>query len=152
MSRKAPKPRIAWQDRYERPALDDLLSPLLRHHAQLIAQARDAILALDGTRESIGWQGVSWRWALTFSTEADSRFAYIIPQPGKPILALPLQSDSLSSLPLAKLSRAVRDAIQLASRVGDACWPQWELTSKSQVDEILQIVRRKHEMILSATA
>src|SRR4051812_49978291 len=136
MSRKAPPPRIAWQERFERPGLDDLLDGLLRQHYHLIAAARDALLSLDGIQETILWQGVAWRWTLTYAVGPDPRpWAYIVPQPGKPSLALPIQTDLLPAFPTAKLSRPVRESIQLASRVGDACWPQWELTSKTQLRE-----------------
>jgi hypothetical protein len=154
MPRKPLKTRIPWEDRFERPDLARLTSGLLRQQAQLILHARDAMLSMGSVGDSIVWLGIPWRWALAFAIDGDRErpWAYIIPQPGKPVLALPLSTDMLAAIDVRKLSRTVRDGLLQASRVGDGYWPQWALTSRPQLDEILQIVRRKHELMLSATA
>jgi hypothetical protein len=154
MPRKPLKPRIPWEDRFQRPDLDQLASGLFRQQAQLVLHARDAMLSMESVGDSIVWLGIPWRWALAFAIDGDTQrpWAYIIPQPGKPVLALPLTSEMVAALDVRKLSRIVRDGILNASRVGDGYWPQWALTSRPQLDEILQIVRRKHELMLSATA
>jgi len=154
MTRRASKPKIHWEDRFEHPSLVQLLMHLPRQQSQLILQAREEILALGSIQDSIEWHGIPWRWALTFTIDGDPGrpWAYIIPQAGKPILSLPISAEAIGSLPARKLSKAVRDGILSASQVGDACWPQWDLTSKPLLEEIMVVVRHKHEMMPAASA
>lgn len=154
MSRKAPKPRMAWEDRFATPDADDLLRGFHRHHTALIQQAREGILALGEVTESIVWRGVPWRWTFAFSEEgeAERAWAYLIPQPGRPLLAIPLTAEHVDGLPMKRLSKSVRDGIGLAAMVGGVYWAQWDLTSRPQVDELIGIARRRRESSAHATA
>lgn len=151
-SRRAQRPRIAWEDRYEVPTLDDLLAHLPRPLAQLALQARGAMLSLGSLQDAIVWQGVAWKWTITLMPEGETSrpWAYIIPQPARPLVSVPLTAEIIAGLPARKLSKAVRDGIQSASCVGDACWPLWELTTKQQLEDIMVVVRHKHDLMREA--
>lgn len=145
------KPRIAWEDRFHTPTLDELLEGYTKQHSQLIDQARQGVLALDSVTEVIAWHGIPWRWTLAYGIEGSQErpWAYIIPQPAKPLLALPLSGEFVETLPMRKLPKFVRDSIPLAPRVAGVHWVQWELTGKSQVDDLIALTRRKHEVMLA---
>lgn len=154
MPRKAVKARIAWSDRFAKPATSDVLAPFPKHTGALIARVREGLINLEGVAERLEWLGVPWRWTLVYVHKADPGrpFAYIVPQPGKPLFALPLSTDAVPTLPLRKLSKTCRDTLLTATQVGGVHWPQWELGSKSLADELVMLATLRHEMLLAATA
>lgn len=154
MARKAVKPRIAWEDRFAPPDADDLLDPFPKYQVGFIGQIREGMTGLDGVVESIVWHGVPWRWTFAFASESEPErpWAYLVPQPGRPLLAMPLTGEVIAALPMRKLSKSVRDGLALASRVGGVYWPQWPLVGRAQVEELIGIARRRHEMMGVATA
>jgi hypothetical protein len=153
VSRKAPKPRIAWEDRFQQPGADDLLTPFHKQHSFLLTHAREGLSTLGGVVESIEWRGVPWRWSFVYRIEDDGErpWAYLVPQPGKPILALPLDASLASSSAVRRMSRGVRDTILFSTQVGGVCWPQWELSSRPQLEEVLSLAKRKHDTLLVPT-
>ncbi len=150
--RRAIKPRIAWEDRFQAPNLEDLLSVFGKQQLQLIEQTRESILGLGEVVESITWLGIPWRWTLAFRVEGSNEkpWAYLVPQPGKPLLALPMNGEAVASLPMRRLPKFIRDVIVLSPKVAGVHWMQWELTGRSQVEELISLARRKHETVLSA--
>jgi hypothetical protein len=150
MPRKSVKPRAAWEDRFARPTVADLLQGLPKQPGSLVEHVREEVLALGGVRESVVWSG-TWRWTLAYTVEGEPErpWMYIVPQPARPILAIPLTPDAIAVLPLRKLSRSVRDAIALAARVGDTAWPQWDLAGRSQTDQVLAVAKKKYELLLA---
>jgi hypothetical protein len=151
MNRRPLKPRSCWEDRYRTPTVRELRDLLSRQHCQLLDAAREALLTMDGVIESIEWRGIPWRWTMAFHREA-SAVAYLVPQPARPRIGVPLSDELVQALSLKRLSKSVRDAITFAPRVGEMLWPAWDLTSRTQIDELLGLVRRKHELMLSPTA
>lgn len=152
MSRRGMKRRPAWEDRFVIPSVADLLGVFPKHQSALIEQWRQSLLGMDGVHESIVFQG-TWRWTLAYSAEPEERpWAYLVPKPGSPLVAVPLPPEVVSALPARKLSRTVRDGITYAPRVGEVAWPQWELTSRTLLDELLIVARKRREMMLSPTA
>lgn len=147
MSRKTSKPRIAWEDRFAAPDATELLEALARPQAALVEQARQGLRALGDVSDSVVWHGIPWRWtfAFAFADEPERPWAYLVPQPGRPLLSIPLTADVVSALPMKRLSKAVRDAIAAATLVGGVYWPQWPLTSRAQVEELILIARRRAE-------
>jgi len=154
MARKWLKPRLAWEDRFAMPEASDLLGRFHRQHSSLIQQAREGLRALGDVTESIVWRGVPWRWTFAYSDEGEQErsWAYLVPQPGRPMLAIPLTAEQVDALPMKRLSKSVRDGIMLAATVGGVYWAQWELTSRPQVDELIGIARRRRESSTAATA
>ena len=154
MSRRAVKPRIAWEDRFASPDASDLLAPFTKTQAILVESIREGLAELGDVAESIVWHGVPWRWTFAFATEGEPErpWAYLVPQPGRPLLAMPLSAEIVSALPMRKLSKSVRDGLTLASLVGGVYWPQWPLIGRSQVEELIGIARRRHDAAGLATA
>lgn len=151
MNRRVVRTRSCWEDRYRTPTVRELLELLTRQHAQLVEHARDQAITLEGVREVIEWRGVPWRWTLAYYVET-SPLVFLVPQPNRPRIALPLGDELARSLPLKRASKVVRDAITFAPRVGGVLWPAWDLTTRALTEEIAGLVQRKHELMLSPTA
>lgn len=152
MNRRSVKPRSCWEDRFRVPSVSELRALLSKQHVQLFDVAREALLALDGVNESIEWRGVPWRWSLAFQTEPGRPLAYLVPQPARPRLAVPLSDEVVGSLAARKVSRPIRDAIVFAPRVGEVLWPSWELLGRNQIEELLDLVRIKYDGVWDAVS
>lgn len=154
MSSSVTKAKPAWEDRYASPTIEQLRADFGKQIGALVDHARERLRAMPGLAESLSWQGVSWRWSLTYRHESDAArpWAILILQPTRPRLAVPLRSEMLASLPAKKLSKGVRDGIIHSPVVAGVRWPQWEFNSKTQLDEILGIVELKCSLTAAATA
>lgn len=135
------KPRAAWEDRFRRPTVDELLEGLNKQLLSLAESWRERMSETPGVREDLAWQGIPFRWTLVYRSESrpDRPIAYLVPQPVKAYVAIPIASDAVNRLPLRKLSKPVRDSLGAASLVNGQYWAQWDLQSKSQLDELLLI-------------
>jgi hypothetical protein len=113
-----------------------------------VQHARGKLLAATGIREVLAWQGV-WNW--TFVYERDQQrnpaVAYIVPDPSRPRICVTIPEAMLADLSLPRLSKSVRDGIVFAPVVNAIRWPTWDIHSKPQVDELLELLfhRLPHE-------
>lgn len=149
MASSSIKSRDPWKDRFRTPTFEDLVAPNSRQFATLLESARQKLLEFSGIRDEVAWQGIPWRWAVVFRWEAElSRpWAYLVPEPGKPRLVLPLPADVVARLPARRLTKPTRDGIVHAAEVAGVHWAQWDLTSRSQLDELMVIAGMKHEIL-----
>src|SRR3954463_5798839 len=140
MSSPAHKTRIAWMDRFRTPTVDELFSPFNKQLGAVLEHIRTRVLEVEGAKEEISWQGV-WRWTLVYRTpvEPERGWAYLVLDPAKPRLAVPIGDDLVSELPVKKLSKFVRDGLAHAPMVDGLRWAQWEVLTKTQADEILTL-------------
>lgn len=135
------KTRSPWTDRFRSPAAETLIDGLHRQHIPAFGLARARLAAMDGLREVIAWHGV-WNWTLEFHGPASgaSASAYLIPDPDKPRLCVPIAEHRLATLSPKKYSKSIRDAILHAPAVNGDRWPIWAIQTKAQIDELLQLV------------
>ena len=133
--------RVAWEDRFRTPKIDELLEVFNKQTLPALEFARAKLLEVAGVREDLSWQGIPWRWCLTYRVgSAERPWAYLVLEPNKARLALPLTADAVSRLPARKMSKTIRDAIAQASQVGGVYWASWELTSKALSEELVDTV------------
>lgn len=145
--------RRAWEDRYRTPSLPDLVRGMDAQARDLFQMMRQHLGALPGVREQLGWEGIPWRWSLSYHLPGTAAvFAYLVPQPAKPLLGLPLAAGVLETVLGGRLSKPVREAILLAPAVGSVRWTQWELASKTQIEELAALVRSAHGAALCVGA
>jgi hypothetical protein len=131
--------RTAWEDQFRRPTADSLLGGLDQQHLQAGRYAREALLTCQCGVEIVAWHGVPWRWTLVYRAAAGERaWAYLVPRPNRPLLVLPLQEDALRQLP-PRIPRFIRDGLAAAPHSGALFWPEWELSSPSQIDELVRL-------------
>jgi hypothetical protein len=144
MSAPALKNRQAWMDRYKAPTVDELLSSFNKQLGGVVHHARERMLAIDGVKEEVSWQGV-WRWTLVYRIpgEGERGWAYLVMDPSKPRLAVPVPDELISDLPVKKLSKFVRDGLAHAPTVDGVRWAHWEIQGKTQADDILSLAQFK---------
>lgn len=147
MPRKPPKPVDPWKNRFQTPGGDVLFDAIEGPGRDLYEAARTRLDQIADAGCEIRWLGVPWRWSLVYTLASDSGevLAYLVPDPVKPQLCVPLDYDSLERVTPKRLSRAVRDAIVFAAEVGGVRWACWDLQSETQIDEILLLVKAKVE-------
>ncbi len=145
------KPPSAWNDRFRTPTLEDLLEPFNRQLCGLIEAAREQLVELPDIRESLSWQGIPWRWTLVYRWlgEPERAWAYLVLDPARLRLALPMTTELIAKLPAKKLARTTRDGIVQATEVAGVHWAQWELVNKPQLEELVSIARIKHELLVA---
>ncbi len=133
----------AWTHRFASPAVEDLLGELDQEHKELVEHARTCLGKIEGVVERLSWQGIPWRWTLVYADQSDpdTLLAYVVPEPGRPQISVPLPTNVINQIKPRRVSRIVRDGILQASHVGEMYWPSWDLTSKTGVGEIIQLVK-----------
>lgn len=151
MSSATLKPRSAWNDRFRTPTLEDLFEPFNRQLTGLIDATREQLVEFPGVSEELSWQGIPWRWTLVYrwKGEPDRAWAYVVLDPERLRLALPMTTELIAKLPAKKLSRTTRDGIVQASEVAGVHWAQWELVNKPQLEELMSIARTKHVLLVA---
>lgn len=146
------KPRSLWEDRFGRPSVDDLLDGCPRTALPLIEHARTKLCAAKNVSEQLAWQGIPWRWTLTYChlDDMDRAYAYLVPDPCKPRLVVPFLLKTLNEISLKKFSKVTRDAILHGTVVGSVNWCQWELLTKPGTDEILALAELKMSVLAAS--
>ncbi|HBS28797.1 MAG TPA: hypothetical protein DEB06_04960 [Phycisphaerales bacterium] len=142
--------RSPWRDRFRAPTLEELRRACAGPEGGLLESARDHLLATPGVQEEVAWQGLPWRWTLVYSAPADATraWAYLVPDPAKPVLAVPITEEMVLAFPMDRLKKHVRDGVLTSRKVAGVYWATWELTSKAQLGEILELVDRKRKFFL----
>lgn len=148
--------RDPWQDRFNTPSAGALVSAIAAPQRQLFDSARAGLVALDLT-EQLGWRGLPWRWAFSYALPAAEdpstlAIAFLVPKPERPSLAIPLDAATIRELPLRRMSKGVRDTLAHAANVGGVLWPEWELTSPNQATELVDLARRRLDLLRPAAA
>lgn len=147
------QPKHPWANKFRRPAAEELLEQYgSKQLAQLVAAARAELAGLDGVTETLSWNGVPWRWSFEYRQRGGGAqpLAYLVPDPQRPQIAVPLTSDQIGMLPLRRLKRFVRDGIVHGRMVAHVYWPSWEFALRSQLDEVMDLVIRKHKLVGAA--
>ncbi len=132
------KARSTWEDRFNRPTIDELVEAVPKMYLPAFESARSGLQGL-GLTESLGWHGVPWRWSLSYGVK-ERVLGYLVPSPTRPVLAMPVPIAVASGLSPKKFSKAVRDMLAHAPLVGDVKWPSWELIGRSQAEELVSLV------------
>ncbi len=153
MSSAGSKSRSPWPDRFREPTAESLIDFLHRQNLPSFNHARSKLLALEGIGESIAWQGV-WNWTLAFRAtgQQGSACAYLIPDPDRPRICIPIAEHRLADLPARRLSKAVRESILHAPSVNGDRWPVWAIQSKAQIEELLVLVEVRSGVDIRVTS
>jgi hypothetical protein len=155
MPRKALYPATQpWQNRYRTPAPADLIASLESAAAELFLHVRSGLTIQAELRETLAWHGIPWRWSFRYTCASVALpVAYLVPQPDRAFLVLPLPAEGDPEAVDHKCSRHVRDAIALTPAVGGVRWTHWPLCSRLQSDELISLACRiaKRAAILRAS-
>lgn len=148
MAKKLPQ-RNPWDDRFAKPTDEALLELHPKTVRKLLEQARESLLAFEGASERLEWEGLPWRWSWSYTVEADPTraLAYLTPEPSRPQLSMPLTVEMVETMPVKRLKKHVRDGLLGARKVSEIRWASWEFHTKSDLDDLLDVVKRKHRFI-----
>lgn len=148
MTTSTAKGRLAWDDRFTVPTQATLIAGLPGHLSAVAEHVRAKLLATEGISEEVGWQGV-WKWTFVYVSAAEptKAWVYLVPDPSKLRISIPVPAALIPELPVKKLSKFVRDGLLHAPLVGRTKWPMWEVQGKGQVDDILELSRYKLAML-----
>ncbi len=136
--------RIPWQDRFKPPSPKQLRENLPEGSVELFDHARSHLKTLDGIRETIGWYGQSWCWALEYRLKTDEDpLAIIIPSPADLQMAMPLDVAFITTLPVQRMKRAIRDGLDLASEPFDTHWGVWSIGQQNLLDDLEDLTNRR---------
>jgi len=141
--------RSCWENKFEEPTIDDLRSGFGKQLGGLVDAGRERLNSYEGMQESLSWLGVPWRWTVVYSLPgADDRpVAYLVLDPHKPQISIPMSAEMVESIPMHRLKKHVRDGVLLSRKVVGIYWSTWELTSRSQLQDILELVNRKIKLL-----
>lgn len=148
------KTRTAWEDRFKTPSLDELREQYNRQMVNLLDLALERLRGYGDLNEALSWQGLPWRWTITFRSSNDQgqAWAYVVPDPEKPKLAMPLTAAMVSSMPLHRMKKHVRDGVLQSRLVDGIYWASWDLTGKDQLKDILELADRKRKLSAAAVS
>jgi hypothetical protein len=137
-----------WEDRFRTPTPADLRAAITRSAHAAVELAAETLTSREAVRESVQWRGV-WNWTLVYSHNGDPEpaWAYIIPDPGRPRLCIPVAEETVSDLPVKRLARTVRDGVSHAPAVNGVRWPVWDILTKAQVEEVLSLLEFKRGVV-----
>ncbi len=154
--------RPCWQDRFRQPRVEELRNGYIeapeaeedaldpREALKLLDTARERLLAAPAdVVETVEWQGLPWRWAIVYAIEGDPTraLAYLVPDPAGPRLAVPLTSEMIDAMPLRRMKKHIRDGLTSGRRVGGTIWASFDINAKLQLDEVLDLAKRKVRFI-----
>ena len=141
--------RMAWQDRFTRPSVEELRNDLHGPRRQAFDALIDGFRELGQLTEFRIWHGDCWRWTVEFRAAGSIEpLAAIIPCPTDLQLAMPLSREFARSLPLNRLKRSVRDGLELAQEPFDSHWCVWSIDSAGLVDDLLDLVELKQQHLV----
>ncbi|GAB4555770.1 MAG: hypothetical protein Tsb0013_18560 [Phycisphaerales bacterium] len=143
--------RLPWHDKYNQPTIEDLRGHYTNPQAlALLDQARERLQQFEGIEEHLTWQGMPWRWCLAYTKEGDptAALAFLVPDPERASIACPLIPDMLRSMPAHRFKKHLKEVLLLANLVDGVYWPTFELTSKAQTEDVLDLVRRKFDFVI----
>lgn len=136
--------RLCWVDRFAKPTAKELREPMAGDVKRVYDSVRKHLLMLDGVREELVWYGECWRWCLEYRTRlSPDPLAVIVPSPQDLQLALPLDTEFTSSLPIKRMKRVVRDGLELAQEPFDTRWGVWSLGGNGLLDELQDLIELK---------
>jgi hypothetical protein len=144
------KPRSAWTDRFQTPSARALETDLPEPHLAVVRAVRSGFQGLDDVVESIEWTGIPMRWSFVYRLKGQNRaLAYLVPDPSKPTLVLPLTYDDIEAILKRTSPKFIREGIVHATEVDRVRWAQWPLTSLSQVKELTRLAPCKHAAMIA---
>ncbi|MBL9002506.1 MAG: hypothetical protein JNK25_15355 [Phycisphaerae bacterium] len=144
MSAATQRARRAWDDRFHTPSAGDLVSAVEKQWRTAFSHARECILRDADVSEVVAWQGV-WKWTLTYRHVffPERAWAYLIADPAKPRLCVPMSDVAIDGLNVAKTPKFVRESLAFAPIVDGVRWPVWDVQTRQLINGILGLLDAK---------
>ncbi len=152
MSRTAIKARLAWQERWHQPRLDQLLKPINAQRRKLIELIMSHTEQFEGLEQQIVWYGAGWHWTIQYvmvdpaQPQESDVLVYIVPKVDGPLVSVPLFDGEIAQLPMRRLNKMIRNGIRLAKCAVSVHWSIWSPTNQTEVTHINDLIKRKHKL------
>lgn len=145
--------RSVWEDRFNAPTAEELMRQIAKQWRSVAGFARTSLLDDSDVSEQVVWQGV-WRWTLTYrhAGASEKAWAYLVPDPAKPRVCIPMSDSAIDLLPIRKTPKFIREALAFAPLIDSTRWPVWELQTRQQVQSLMALVTCKLEAACVAVA
>ncbi|MFA9476777.1 hypothetical protein ACERK3_00585 [Phycisphaerales bacterium AB-hyl4] len=151
MAKIAIKPRIAWEDRWTQPTLEQLIEPLREQTREIFQAMMEQIEQIEGTEQHLIWYGPAWRWTIEYRipthTGEPANLIYLVPNPETPVVSIPLPETIVAKLPVKRLNKYIRDGIRSAKCAVELHWAVWSPNAKTEVEHLGDLLRRKHKLL-----
>jgi len=147
MGYSAKEIQIPWANRFARPTIETLRSHYNKQLCGYLDTARSHLLGFEKIKESLDWHGLPWRWSMRFDIPGvtiDRGWVYLVPDPEGPRVSVPLTEEMVEKLPKTRLKRHIREGVEHARTIGNIRWTEWAITSKSQLEDVLDITKRAY--------
>lgn len=130
--------RPAWADRFRSPTSTQLLADIPAALRPTTTMTRDRLRKYPEATESLAWLG-TWQWTLQFRTPTSNgvSWVYLIPNPQRPQVCVPVHDTTLAAVAPKLLSRAIRETLSLAPTVDGVRWATWDVQSRTQMEALL---------------
>mgnify|MGYP005846460467 CR=1 FL=1 len=145
--------RDAWQDRWSKPTLDDLLGPHKVQTRKVLEHLMEHVDGLPNVQQKIIWYGNAWKWTLQYTLhdakgrEVDT-LCYVVPRTEQPLVSVPLSEQQIGKLPIRRLPKIVREGIRSAKFALTTHWANWTPNLVGDTNQIFELLKRKHKMVL----
>ena len=63
---------------------------------------------------------------------------------------MPFTGDMLKAMPMHRFKRHLKDAFAVSVEVGPVFWTSFDVIGKSQLDDVLDVVKRKHAFVVAS--
>ena len=145
------KKALVWEDKFNEPEIDALREQYPKAFRVLFDDARERILGFGEVTEELVWEGLPWRWCLRYTKPKDPTraFVFLVPNPEKPRIGIPFTGEMLQNMPLHRLKKYMKETLVASHDVGGKFWTEFEFQSKSQLDDAMDLVKRKHNFLAS---
>jgi hypothetical protein len=145
--------RLAWEDRWSQPTVDQLLDPLNPPHKRVFTQLMEHLESLDRVQKTILWYGDAWKWTLQYNL-LDAKghrldtVAYLVPKADGPLICVPFADDQIERLPMRRLPKIVREGIRAAKCALSTHWATWQPSQASEAVQLTELVKRRHKILV----
>ena len=131
-----------WENRWDRPKINQLIQPLKPHQKKPFEQLLSELDSSDELEHSLQWFGASWKWTIQIHPRGkpNDPLCYLVPDLESPKVFFPLTGDRIESLPMRRLSKYIRDGIKAAKCALETHWAVWSPASKGEVALLLDLV------------
>lgn len=139
-----------WRNKFQTPRVEHLVADLPEGVVPIFEELRGELGGLKHVRESLGWLGIPWRWTLAFTVRGRHRepVGYMVPDPDRPLLCMPLCAEQVCSIAVSEMTRTQRDGLLEGYKVGERVWGHWVLAPDTPVEELLVLARDRHQRLL----
>jgi len=150
MTRSIANNRLAWEDRWTEPSVDQLLKPLNAQRKRQVGLILEELAEWDDIRQEVIWYGPGWNWTIQYKIKAthdleSDILCYIVPKVDSPIVCVPLGDHEIQRLPLKRLNKMIRNGIRVAKCAVSIHWAHWTPSNQTEIAHLIDLLKRKRK-------